>query len=148
MYGRATGVFAFTAVHRSLLMSISYHRGPIKIRNAAVLNGSTASRDYDFLKANVSASHRLNIRHPAYAPGYDVLFTLAALDHPEGGIHHGFVLSLFAIIADNCDGYLTSTRYGDRIEAGFDDVLKAKHDYYYHVPHPSECNFRQSRRAY
>jgi hypothetical protein len=75
-------------------MLISYHHGPIKIRNAAVLNGSTA------------------------------------------------------IIADNCDGYLTSTRYGDRIEAGFDDVLKAKHDYYYHVPHPSECNFRQSRRAY
>jgi hypothetical protein len=123
--------------------SISDHHGPIKIRNAAVLNGSTASGDYDFLKANVSASHRLNICHPAYEPGYDIRFTLAALDHRKGGIHHGFVLSLCAIIADNRDGYLTSTRYGDRIEAGFDDVLKAEHDYYYHVPHPGECHWEE-----
>jgi hypothetical protein len=143
----------------SILMSISDHHGPIKIRDPAVVNGSTASPDYDFLKVNVSASHRINICHPAYAPGDDILLTLAALDHPEGGIHHGFALSLCAIIADNCDGYLTSTRYGDRIEAGFDDVLKAEHDYYYHVPHPGKCamgedlesffgNFCQSRRAH
>jgi hypothetical protein len=123
-----------------LSMSISDHHGPIKIRDAALVNVSTASPDYDFLKATVSDSHRINIRHPAYAPDDDILLTLDALDHCEGGIHHGFALGMCAIIADNCDGYLTSTRYGDRIEAGFDDVLKAGRDYYYHVPHPGKCS--------
>ena len=123
----------------ALSTKASDHHSPIKIRNAAVLNGSTASGDYDFLKANVSASHRINIRHPAYAPDDDILLTLAALDHPEGGIHHGFALSLCAMIADNCDGYFTTTRHGSKFEAGFDDVLKAEHDYYYHVRHPREC---------
>jgi hypothetical protein len=100
------------------------------------------------MKADVSHPHRINICHPAYAPGDDVLLELSALDHPEGGIHHGFALSLCAIIANNCDGYLTTTRYGNRIEVGFDDVLKAEHDYYYHIPHPGECvNGRRFWRA-
>jgi hypothetical protein len=134
-----------------LSSSMRVHHGPIKVRNAAVLNGSTTSPDYDFLKVSVSDSHRINIRHLVYAPGDDI-------DHPEGGIHHGFALSLCTIIADNCDSYLTATRYGDRIEVGFDDVLKAEHDYYYHVLHPGECgsgrkiffgiNFCQSRQAH
>jgi hypothetical protein len=75
-------------------MSISGHHGPIKIRDPAVVNGSTASPDYDFMKTDVSHSHRINIYHPAYAPGDDVLLTPSGFDHPEGGIHHGFALSL------------------------------------------------------
>ena len=60
------------------------HHGPIKIRDTAA--------DYDFLKAEVSDTHRISICYPAYAPGDDMLLTLSVLDCPEGGIHHGFAL--------------------------------------------------------
>src|ERR1700722_6703067 len=108
-----------TSLTRDRFLFIRAHMSD-QIRDPAVINGSAASPDYDFLKADVSHSHRINICHPAYALCDDVLLTLSALDHPEGGIHHGFALSLCAIIADNCDGYLTTTRYGNKIEAGFD----------------------------
>jgi hypothetical protein len=50
-----------TPTEKVLHMSISYHHGPIKIRDAAVVNVSTASPDYDFLKARVSRTRLMTI---------------------------------------------------------------------------------------
>ncbi|KAH9203149.1 hypothetical protein DL95DRAFT_321966, partial [Leptodontidium sp. 2 PMI_412] len=112
----------------------------IKLRDPAIINESTASPDYEFLKIDVSRTHRINFSYLAYPPGDEILFTLSAFDHPEGGIHHELVLSVCAIVTDNCEGsFLSLTREGGRIEAGLDDVLATGHDYFYHVPHPNKC---------
>ncbi|KAG4429627.1 hypothetical protein IFR05_014888 [Cadophora sp. M221] len=123
-----------------------HHHGLIKLRDPAIINESTASPDYEFLKIDVSRTHRINFCHPAYPPGDEILFTLSAFDHPEGGIHHGFALSVCAIVADNCEGgFLSLTREGGPIEAGLDDVLPTGHDYFYHVPYPNDAENHDDR---
>ncbi len=121
-------------------INAAHHYGRIKLRDRSTLNGSTETLEYAFLK-NELPSHRINFRHPAYPPGSDLLFTLSAFDHAQGGIHHGFALSACAIIADNRDdGFLSVSRegLGQAVDVGIDDVLKAGQDYYYFVPPPGE----------
>lgn len=61
-------------------------------------------------------------------------YSLYALDHELGGIHHGLAHTACALVAGNRhDGYLSESRGGNAINAGMDDVLHAG-DYYFHVP--------------
>jgi hypothetical protein len=88
---------------------------------------------YSFL-ATPPITLRINFRHPAYEPGDDLLFTLYAWDHAEGGLHYGLAHTACAIVAGNRhDGYLSATRNGLPLAAGDDSVLRLG-DYYFHVP--------------
>ncbi len=77
--------------------------------------------------------HKVNLRHPGYE-GNNILITLPALDHPEGGIHHETARVACAIVADNrWDGYLSETERREEISMPPDGVLR-KPEYYFHVP--------------
>lgn len=79
-------------------------------------------------------NHRVFFHHPAYEARNDLLFSLYAWDHPDGGIYHAVAHNACAIIADNrIDGYLSNTRNGAPIDAAMDDILPLGH-YYFHVP--------------
>jgi hypothetical protein len=116
--------------------------GNIYIREAATVLPDPIPHPYKFLSApNPLDRYRINFRHPAYEPGDDLLFSLYAFDHAEGGIHHGLAHNACSIFADNhTDGYFSRTREGDggeRIQAAWDEVLPASAvDYYFYVPHP------------
>jgi len=114
----------------------------IVIRDPATLNPSPLAQHYEFLKAPSPHKYRIRFRHPAYSANENIIFTLHAWDHPEGGIHYGLAHCACAIIADNrLDGYLSTTVDGEsdhRVDAAWDDVLPARDsDYYFHVPYPS-----------
>lgn len=67
----------------------------------------------------------------------NVLFTLYAWDHAEGGLHHGLAHIACAIIAGNRhNGYLSESRNGPPLLAEDDGLLRAG-DYYFHIPHTS-----------
>lgn len=124
-------------------MSASSHTmGNIEIREAATVLPSPIPPSYEFLRApTTSRRYRINFRHPAYEPGENILFTLYAFDHAEGGIHHGLAHNACSIFADNrTDGYLSSTcsgEGGERVQASWDEVLPASAvDYYFYVPYP------------
>jgi hypothetical protein len=114
----------------------------IHIREPATVNLGPAPECYEFLKAPAPRrKYRVNFRHPAYGPDDSPLFTLYAWDHADGGIHHGFAHSACSIFADNrTDGYLSTTcdgEHGERVQAGWDEVLPAAVvDYYFYVPYP------------
>ncbi|ESZ95101.1 hypothetical protein SBOR_4512 [Sclerotinia borealis F-4128] len=116
----------------------------IKTRDAATLYPDPPPDHYQFLIATPnSQKYRIFFRHPAYPPGDNIIFILHALDHADGGIHHGLAHCACSIFADNrIDGYLSRTcndEYGDRIDAAWDDILPAGDvDYYFYVPYPSE----------
>ncbi|KAG4439238.1 hypothetical protein IFR05_005276 [Cadophora sp. M221] len=116
----------------------------IDIRDTATLHPSPLPEHYEFLKApSPRLKYRINFRHPAYAPDDNLLFTLYAWDHADGRIHHGLAHCACSIFADNrIDGYLSRTcnsEHGDRIDASWDDVLRAADaDYYFYVPYPSD----------
>jgi hypothetical protein len=115
----------------------------IQIREPATIIPGSIPEQYDFLKAPIPwRKYRINFRHPAYAPDDNLLFTLHAWDHAEGGIHHGLAHNACSIIVDNrIDGYLSTTcdsEHGERIEATWDDLLLTTvTDYYFYVPYPS-----------
>lgn len=117
-------------------------RQSIHIREPAAVIPGPVPEQYEFLRALApQRKYRINFRHPAYAPDDNLLFTLYAWDHAEGGIHHGLAHNACSIIADNrTDGYLSRVcdgEHGRRIEAGWDDVLPtAGGDYYFYVPYP------------
>ena len=97
------------------------------IRSPATLTPTT-------LNYGLYRKHRVLIRHPACLPYEDLLFSLYAWDHPNGGIYHAVVHNACAIIADNrLDGYLTATRNGPRLSIGMDEILSPG-SYYFHVP--------------
>lgn len=118
-------------------------RGRIYLREPATVIPSPVPEQYEFLKAPIpQRKYRINFRHPAYDPDDNILFTLYAWDHAEGGIHHGLAHNACSIISDNrTDGYLSRTcdgEHGERIAASWDDVLpSAISDYYFYVPYPS-----------
>lgn len=86
------------------------------------------------LNYTLSISHRVFFHHPAYEAEDDLLFSLHAWDHPDGGIYHAVAHNACAIIAYNrTDGYLSTTRNGAPIDAAMEDVLPSEH-YFFHVP--------------
>jgi len=95
--------------------------------------------EYAFLENEQAKTKRINFGHPAYPLGEDILFSLPAFDHPQGGIYHFLAKSICAIITDNrYDGYLSLSRAGDTeaVEAELDDILKIPKNggaYYYHL---------------
>ena len=109
------------------------HHGRIVLREASSIFPTAPPAPYAFL-ASSPGRRRINIHHPGYDINDDLLFTLYALDHELGGIHHGLAHTACAIVAGNRhDGYLSESRGGNAIHAGMDDVLHAG-DYYFHVP--------------
>ena len=116
--------------------------GHVYVREPASLFPSPIPRQYEFLQAPVHhRKYRINFRHPAYAPDDNILFTLYAWDHDEGGIHHGLAHGACSIFAGNCtNGYLSRTcdgEHGERILAAWDEVLPAAiADYYFYIPYP------------
>lgn len=84
-----------------------------------------------------SLPHRLIcFRHPGYPDNanLNVLLTLYAFDHPDGGLHYGTAFLACAIVAVNAfNGYMTETRDGHKLEMEWDGLLLKK-EYYFHVP--------------
>lgn len=109
--------------------------GTIQLRDAQQIHLPDASDERFQHIRHLHTNQRVNIRHPGYAPDFDLLLRLYSLDHLSGGIHYGVVHDACAIIADNRhDGYLSTDRAGmERIYGQFDDILKTG-DYWYHVP--------------
>jgi hypothetical protein len=72
-------------------MSASFEtKGYIHIREAATVRPGPIPQHYEFLKVPVPPrKYRINLRHPAYELDDNILLTLYAWDHTEGGIHHG-----------------------------------------------------------
>ena len=86
------------------------------------------------LLAKPPVNQRINVRHLAYEPGSDLLFTLYAWGHSKGGLQYGLVHNAYAVVAANRrDGYLSEARDGGRIDAGCTDILDAG-DYFHHEP--------------
>lgn len=114
----------------------------IQIREPTAVIPGPIPEHYEFLKTPAPRrKYRINFRHPAYEPDDNPLFTLYAWDHAAGGIHHGLAHNACSIFADNrTDGYLSRIcdgEYGERIQAGWDEVLPAAVvDYYFYVPYP------------
>jgi len=110
--------------------------GPIQLRSAASLFPNPQP-DHSFIfLTTASRDRRVLIHHPGYEAADDLLLILYAPDHEKGGLHHGFVLAVCTIVADNVEnGYLSRSASADaaRIAVGVDDVLVAG-DYYFHVP--------------
>ena len=80
-----------------------------------------------------SLVNRVRLRHPGYNDSANILLTLAALDHPEGGIHHETARIACAIIANNeWGGFLTETKSGTPVQADANEVLRGK-DYYFRI---------------
>lgn len=131
-------------------MSAANHT--IQIREPATVFLVPAPEHYEFLKAPTPQhKYRINFRHPAYEPDDNPLFTLYAWDHAEGGIHHGLAHNACSIFADNrTDGYLSTIcdgEYGERVQAGWDDVLPATIvDYYFYVPYPLSKSLTREQR--
>lgn len=77
---------------------------------------------------------KIFFRHPGYDDNSNIIMTLPALDHTDGGIHHETARIACAIVANNqlAHGFFTETRIGPRIAAGPDDVLRAN-EYYFRV---------------
>jgi hypothetical protein len=96
----------------------------------------------EFARTSISTYpfHRILIRHPAYAPHRDtnILLTLLAPDHPDGGLHHETARVACGIIAGNAwDGYFSEMAGGQPIDLGPDEILRVGKDYFFHVPHPA-----------
>lgn len=82
--------------------------------------------------------HETNFRHPAFPASTNRLITLPALDHPDGGIHHGTAHTACAIIAGNrFDGYLATSPDGPPIVSSPDTILTGS-DYFFCVPGPDD----------
>ena len=82
----------------------------------------------------------INFRHPSYPDqaNQNVLLTLQAFDHPNGGLHYGTAFLACAIIAGNAwDGYFTTTVNGEMVVMGNNQLLREK-NYYFHVPSSGE----------
>jgi len=115
-------------------VSLHPHHGRILLRDPSTLFPTPLPAHYSFLSSAPGSRRRINIRHPGYEPEDDLLLTLYALDHEDGGIHHVLLHTTCAIISGNrCDGYLSESCDGTPITAGMDDVLRAG-EYYFHVP--------------
>lgn len=74
--------------------------------------------------------------HPGYPDTFkqNLLLTLNATDHAEGGFHHRTAWLACAIIAGNAwTGYLSLTRERIRIVADDDELLTGS-SYYFHIP--------------
>ena len=115
-------------------MSSGSH-GLIQLRSAATLFSDHLPERFKYLTEQID-SRRVRIHHPDYEDADDLLLTFHALDHEEGGLHHGFVLTVCAIVAGNAEGgYLSrsSSAEAARVAIGIDEVLVAG-DYYFHVP--------------
>ena len=108
--------------------------GPVQVRESADVFPIALPRQYSFL-AKPPINNRINLRHPAYEDGSDLLFTLYGWDCAEGGLQYGLVHTACAVIAANRhDGYLSKSREGERINADRTDILSAG-NYFYHVLH-------------
>jgi hypothetical protein len=128
------------------LVSGSAHK--LYIREPATIVLGLVPEQCQFLKApSPRHKYRINFRHPAYAPDDNLLFTLYAWDHAEGGLHHGLAHNACVIFANNrFDGYLSRTcngEHGERIETAWDDVLPAA-DYFFYVPYPPSKSARST----
>jgi hypothetical protein len=91
------------------------------------------------LSVSNKPSHRIIFRHPAYPEHFsqNVLLSLQAYDHPDGGLHHGTALTACGIVAGNAwNGYFSETSGGAPLTLGRDELLVVGKDYYFHVPHP------------
>ncbi|KAL7928977.1 hypothetical protein V8C35DRAFT_316667 [Trichoderma chlorosporum] len=76
--------------------------------------------------------HNISFLHPGYPDRRNILLMLPAFD--SGGIHHETARVACAILANSrWDGYLTTTRDGDAIPEGKDDILLGK-QYYFRIP--------------
>lgn len=105
----------------------------LELRDASSLYPGCLPESYSFLAAS-PVGRRINFRHPAYGDGDDLLFTLYAWDHADGGLHHSFAHTACVIISGNrVDGYLSESREGIPVPLGWDDLLFAS-DYFFHVP--------------
>jgi len=110
------------------------NHGVIRVRDPSDIFPSPLPSNYAFLRSP-PRRHCIRFRHPAYESDDDLLFTLYAWDHEEGGIHHGLAHTACAIIAGNRhDGYLSQSHEGIPVAAGMDDVLPLG-DLFFHVPH-------------
>ena len=84
----------------------------------------------------------IELCHPNYEEGRNVLLTLSAFDDTDGGLHHDTAKVACGIVACNrWDGFLTPEKNGIRLANSPDDVLKEKKYYFYLPPsrdRPSE----------
>ena len=90
--------------------------------------------------------HKIIFRHPGYSDDsyQNVLLTIPAFDHPEGGLHHSTALLACAIVAGNAwNGYLTETREGPKVDADVVEVLRGR-TYYFWVPNDIDDEFSAS----
>jgi hypothetical protein len=76
----------------------------------------------------------VNLRHPGYDDNCNILLTLPAIDHPNGGIHAETARLACCIIANNrWDGFLSATRRKPKPAKPEIGVLRGN-DYYFHLP--------------
>ena len=103
---------------------------------------------------STSRGHKISFKHPGYSDdfGQNIIFTLHAPDHPNGGLHYGTALLGCAIDSGNAwDGYLTESRDGEMLQPGWDGLLLGR-SYYFYVPNDrhqgSETSSSSSFKAY
>lgn len=113
------------------------HSDKIFLRSPIKLYSPSLPQEYDFLDENPNR-FQVEVHHPGYSPTDSLLFTFYAWDHPNGGLHFNFVYCACLVIADNQEGYLSSSSGGAPIDAQPDSLLRAG-KYYYHVPHTGKC---------
>ena len=92
--------------------------------------------------------HQIRFRHPGYSDDrlQNVLLTMYAFDHPDGGLHYGTAFLACAIIAGNIfDGYLTDTRDGRKLNLEWDELLVKKNYYFHAYPPLDDAAERQPR---
>ena len=62
---------------------------------------------------------RIEFCHPGYESPDDILLTLCAFDHPDGGLHFNTAFVACATVAGNAwQGFFTESRYGDTVNVG------------------------------
>src|SRR6266487_564593 len=90
--------------------------------------------------------HTINFRHPAYPDDFNqnILLTLYAFDHPDGGLHYGTAFLACALVAGNAwNGYFTTTVDGPKVVKEDDQLLREK-NYYFHVAEDQQASSSSS----
>jgi len=102
-----------------------------------VVQAASSAQPEEFFN-NGFAPPSIEFLHPGYPDTFkqNLLLTLNATDHAEGGLHHRTAWLACAIIAGNAwTGYLSLTRERTRIVVDDDELLTGS-SYYFHIPRP------------
>ncbi|KAL9023240.1 MAG: hypothetical protein Q9196_007321, partial [Gyalolechia fulgens] len=114
--------FYISAIPGGMSLGSVYLR-PVQRLPEHVEGENTVSTDPD---------HQVEFKHPAYPDECDTFLTLAALDHPDGGIHYNTARIACGVITGNrWEGSFTAEKNGQSISLNGDDILPPGIWYFY-----------------